>query len=92
MPSEKLLSQVLKGVRADLYRWMSRRRPFSTVSSSASSRCCRSRRRGVTLIVPGGDPEYISASDPAALWYERLQTQLREVGRVWTAYESGEAV
>jgi signal transduction histidine kinase len=41
--------------------------------------------------VPGGDPEYIAASDPAALRYERLQTQLRE-GPCLTAYESGEAV
>ncbi|MDQ1478256.1 MAG: hypothetical protein QOE62_3485, partial [Actinomycetota bacterium] len=46
---------------------------------------------GVTLIVPGQDPEYVAASDPAALRYERLQTELRE-GPCLVAYESGQAV
>jgi signal transduction histidine kinase len=46
---------------------------------------------GVTLIVPGEDPEYVAASDSAALRYERLQTELRE-GPCLAAYASGEAV
>jgi signal transduction histidine kinase len=46
---------------------------------------------GVTLIVPGGKPENVAASDPAALRYERLQTELGE-GPCLAAYHSGEAV
>jgi diguanylate cyclase (GGDEF)-like protein len=46
---------------------------------------------GVTLIAPGSDPRYISASDEAAMCFERLQTELGE-GPCLVAYEKGEAV
>ncbi len=46
---------------------------------------------GVTLIAPGMAPQYVAASDEAALRFERLQTELGE-GPCLTAYESGEAV
>jgi diguanylate cyclase (GGDEF)-like protein len=46
---------------------------------------------GVTLIAPGSEPRYISASDEAAMRFERLQTELGE-GPCLVAYERGEAV
>jgi len=46
---------------------------------------------GVTLISPGSGPQYVAASDPSALRYEKLQTQLGE-GPCTAAYESGSAV
>ncbi len=46
---------------------------------------------GVTLIVPGLDPRYIAASDPSALRWEQLQTELGE-GPCLAAFETGEAV
>ena len=46
---------------------------------------------GVTLIEPGVAPRYVAASNPAALRYERLQTQLAE-GPCVLAYHSGRAV
>ena len=46
---------------------------------------------GVTLIVPGLDPRYIAASDPSALRWEQLQTELGE-GPCLAAVETREAV
>jgi diguanylate cyclase (GGDEF)-like protein len=46
---------------------------------------------GVTLIAPGLDPRYVAASSPAALRYEKLQTELDE-GPCLAAFNSGEAV
>ncbi len=46
---------------------------------------------GVTLISPGQAPHEVSASNPAALRFEKLQTELWQ-GPCLTAYESGEAV
>ncbi|MET3808420.1 GAF domain-containing protein [Nakamurella sp. UYEF19] len=46
---------------------------------------------GVTLISADADPRYIAASNPAALRYEQLQTELDE-GPCLLAYRSGEAV
>jgi diguanylate cyclase (GGDEF)-like protein len=46
---------------------------------------------GVTLIEPGLEPRYVAASDPSALRYEQLQTELGE-GPCLLAYSSGEAV
>ncbi len=46
---------------------------------------------GVTLIIPGRQPEYVAASDPAALFYEQLQTGLGE-GPCVLAYDTGKAV
>lgn len=46
---------------------------------------------GVTLISPGTAPQYVAASDEAALRFVRLQTAFGE-GPCLTAYESGEPV
>src|SRR5665213_1862763 len=46
---------------------------------------------GVTLISEGQPPRYIAASDPDALRYEQLQTELDE-GPCLAAYRSGEPV
>lgn len=46
---------------------------------------------GVTLITMGLEPRYVAASNPAALRYEKLQTELGE-GPCLAAYDSGEAV
>jgi diguanylate cyclase (GGDEF)-like protein len=46
---------------------------------------------GVTLISPGTTPRYMSASDPAALRFEQLQTELGE-GPCVAAYDTGNAV
>lgn len=46
---------------------------------------------GVTLIRPGADPQYVAASDGAALGFEKLQSELDE-GPCLLAYHSGEAV
>jgi diguanylate cyclase (GGDEF)-like protein len=46
---------------------------------------------GVTLIEPGVDPRYVAASDPSALRYEQLQTELGE-GPCLAAYGSDEAI
>src|SRR5512132_139091 len=46
---------------------------------------------GVTLISAGMAPRYIAASDPFALRFERMQTEIGE-GPCLTAYETGEAV
>jgi diguanylate cyclase (GGDEF)-like protein len=46
---------------------------------------------GVTLISPVTDPQYVAASDEAALHYEQLQTELGE-GPCLAAYRTGEAV
>ncbi|MCU1464519.1 MAG: multi-sensor signal transduction histidine kinase [Actinomycetia bacterium] len=90
MPSEKLLSQVLKEFAQTLLTDV----PSQAILDGLVERIVEVlpiTSAGVTLIVPGGDPEYIAASDPAALRYERLQTLLRE-GPCLTAYESGDAV
>jgi diguanylate cyclase (GGDEF)-like protein len=46
---------------------------------------------GVTLISPGVVPRYVAASDPSALRYEMLQTELAE-GPCLAAFETGESV
>ncbi len=46
---------------------------------------------GVTLITARKAPRYIAASDPSALRYEQLQTEVKE-GPCLSAYELGEAV
>jgi diguanylate cyclase (GGDEF)-like protein len=46
---------------------------------------------GVTLISPGVEPRYVAASSPAALRFEKLQTELGE-GPCLAAYASGQAV
>jgi diguanylate cyclase (GGDEF)-like protein len=46
---------------------------------------------GVTLISPGATPRYVSASNPAALRFEQLQTELGE-GPCLAAYDTGNAV
>jgi diguanylate cyclase (GGDEF)-like protein len=46
---------------------------------------------GVTLISPALEPQYVAASDPAALRYEKLQTELGE-GPCLEAFHTGEAV
>jgi diguanylate cyclase (GGDEF)-like protein len=46
---------------------------------------------GVTLISPGHDPHYVTASDEAALEYERLQGELGE-GPCTVAYARGCAI
>jgi diguanylate cyclase (GGDEF)-like protein len=46
---------------------------------------------GVTLISPGVEPRYVAASDPSALRFEMLQTELGE-GPCLAAFESGESV
>ncbi len=46
---------------------------------------------GVTLIESGREPQYIAASDPSALRYEQLQTELQQ-GPCLAAFETGEAI
>jgi diguanylate cyclase (GGDEF)-like protein len=46
---------------------------------------------GVTLISPGLEPQYVAASDPSALRYEKLQTELGE-GPCLEAFHTGHAV
>jgi diguanylate cyclase (GGDEF)-like protein len=46
---------------------------------------------GVTLIAAGLEPRYVAASDPSALRYEKLQTELEE-GPCLEAFNTGEAV
>jgi len=46
---------------------------------------------GVTLIAPGSSPEYVAASNDAALRFEQLQTEISQ-GPCLLAYESGEPV
>lgn len=46
---------------------------------------------GVTLIAPGQSPQYVAASDPSALRYEKLQTELGE-GPCTAAHQTGEAI
>jgi len=46
---------------------------------------------GVTLITEGSDPRYVSASDAAALRFEKLQTSLGE-GPCLLAWQTGAAV
>ncbi len=46
---------------------------------------------GVTLISPGSMPRYVAASNPSALRFEQLQTELGE-GPCIAAYDSGNAV
>ena len=46
---------------------------------------------GVTLITEGSDPRYVSASDAAALRFEKLQTRLGE-GPCLEAWQTGTAV
>jgi diguanylate cyclase (GGDEF)-like protein len=46
---------------------------------------------GVTLISAGLEPQYVAASDPSALRYEKLQTELGE-GPCLEAFHTGQAV
>jgi signal transduction histidine kinase len=90
MPSEKLLSEILKDFAQTLLIDV----PSQAILDGLVERIVELlpiTSAGVTLIAPGGDFEYVAASDPAALRYEQLQTQLRE-GPCLTAYESGETV
>src|SRR5258708_32220535 len=45
---------------------------------------------GVSLISPGKDPHYVAASNPSALRFARLQTDLGE-GPCVAAYRTGDA-
>jgi signal transduction histidine kinase len=90
MPSDKTLSEVLK----EFARTLLTDTPPQAILDGLVERIVGVlpiTSAGVTLIVPGGAPEYVAASDPAALRYERLQTELCE-GPCLAAYESGEAV
>jgi signal transduction histidine kinase len=90
MPSEKLLSQVLKEFAQTLLTDV----PTQAILDGLVE-CIVDvlpiTSAGVTLIVAGGDPEYIAASDAAALRYERLQGELSE-GPCLAAYRSGKAI
>jgi diguanylate cyclase (GGDEF)-like protein len=46
---------------------------------------------GVTVISPGLHPQYVAASNPAALRFEQLQTELGE-GPCLVAYDTGKAI
>jgi diguanylate cyclase (GGDEF)-like protein len=46
---------------------------------------------GVTLITPGLEPRYVAASNPDALRYEKLQTELGQ-GPCLAAYHTGNAI
>jgi GAF domain-containing protein len=46
---------------------------------------------GVTLIAPGLEPRYVAASDPTALRFEKLQTELGD-GPCLAVYGTGEAI
>jgi len=46
---------------------------------------------GVTLVSPGGDPHYVTASDESALKYEQLQSELGE-GPCTVACSEGSAI
>jgi diguanylate cyclase (GGDEF)-like protein len=46
---------------------------------------------GVTVITPSLEPRYVAASNPSALRYERLQSELGE-GPCLAAYRTGDAV
>jgi diguanylate cyclase (GGDEF)-like protein len=46
---------------------------------------------GVTLMAPGLEPQYVAASNPAALRYEKLQTELG-IGPCFQTYNSGKVV
>jgi signal transduction histidine kinase len=90
MSSEALLSEVLKEFAQTLLTDA----PSQAILEGLVERIVHVlpiTSAGVTLIVPGEDPEYVAASDSAALRYERLQTELRE-GPCLAAYASGEAV
>jgi signal transduction histidine kinase len=90
MPNEPLLSEILKEFAQTLLTDL----PSQAILDRLVERIVGVlpiTSAGLTLIVGGGSPEYVAASDPAALRYERLQTELRE-GPCLTAYESGEAV
>lgn len=90
MPNQTTLSEVLKGFAHTLLTDT----PAQAILDGLVDRIVEVlpiTSAGVTLIVPGGTPEYVAASDPAALRYERLQTELRE-GPCLAAYESGEIV
>ncbi len=90
MSSETLLSEVLK----ELAQTLLTDTPSQAILDGLVARIVHVlpvTSAGVTLIVPGEDPEYVAASDAAALQYERLQTELRE-GPCLAAYASGEAI
>ena len=46
---------------------------------------------GVTVITPSLEPRYVAASNPSALRYEKLQSELGE-GPCLAAYQTGQAV
>jgi signal transduction histidine kinase len=90
MPSDKRLSEVLKEFAQTLLTDM----PSQAILDGLVEHIVEVlpiTSAGVTLIVAGSNPEYIAASDAAALRYERLQTELDE-GPCLTTYATGEPV
>ena len=90
MPSEQKLSEILKEFAHTLLTDT----PTQAILDNLVDRIVEVlpvTSAGVTLIVPGESPEYIAASDAAALRYEQLQTELAE-GPCLDAFRSGTAV
>jgi hypothetical protein len=77
MPSEKKLSEVLSEFAHTLLTDV----PIQAILDHLVERIVEVMpitSAGVTLIAPGMSPEYVAASDEAALRYERLQSELGE--------------
>lgn len=90
MPSE----QELSGVLSEFARTMLTDFPIQAILDTLVKRIVDVMPivgAGVTLISPGADPRYVAASDPVALRFEELQTELAE-GPCVAAYRTGEAV
>ncbi|MDQ1381599.1 MAG: hypothetical protein QOJ71_2318 [Actinomycetota bacterium] len=90
MPSEQKLSEILKEFAHTLLTDT----PTQAILDNLADGIVEAlpvTSAGVTLIVPGKSPEYLAASDAAALRYEQLQTELAE-GPGLDAFRSGEAV
>jgi hypothetical protein len=90
MPSEQQLSDVLK----EFARTMVTDFPIQGILDHLVLRIVEIlpiTAAGVTLIVPGSHPRYLSASSAAALRFEQLQTELSD-GPCLAAYTTGDAV
>ncbi|MDQ1383167.1 MAG: hypothetical protein QOG65_546 [Actinomycetota bacterium] len=90
MPSEQKLSEILKEFAHTLLTDT----PTQAILDNLADGIVEAlpvTSAGVTLIVPRKAPEYLAASDAAALRYEQLQTELAE-GPGLDAFRSGEAV
>jgi diguanylate cyclase (GGDEF)-like protein len=90
MPSEQQLS----GVLSEFARTMLTDFPIQAILDTLVKRILEIMPivgAGVTLISPGASPRYIAASDPLALRFEELQSELAE-GPCVAAYRTGEAV